>query len=234
MKITEDLKKYLRNSFIDDVLSKINRPNIEMTSEYVWGKHIKLPFYHDGTYDTDTFELENWYVTIDLSQVDTIEELTNLATAQITEVENDRLYDADPFDERSDVVCHQLCDWRVLTDEDDNPLRGNTLTLVKYARFIDMEGYGLKDEECEGVNVPSLGHKLSVSETPIATESFSNPSLEEAYKQGIRDALDWLTDPSNQDTYSDEYGERIYYFMYEDEIDQFAREKGIECKTKLK
>ena len=97
-----------------------------------------------------------------------------------------------------------------------------------------MKGYGFKDEECEGVIVPSLGHKLAVNEIPMIAESFSNPSLEEAYKHGIRDALDWLTEPSNQDTYSDEYGERICYFVYEDEIDRFAMEKGIKCKTKLK
>ena len=226
MKPTEDLKKYLKNSFIDDVLSKVNRPNIEMTSKYVWGKYVKLPFYHNG-YDTDTFELESWCVIIDLSQVDTVDELINLATIQITEVENDRLYDAGPFDECSNVVCHQLCDWRILTDENDSPLRGDTLTLVKYARFIDMEGYGFKDEEYEERDNSSLKNKLTVNEMSIVTENYSNPSLAEAYKQGIRDALDWLTEPANQDTYSDEYGEQIYYFVYENEINEFAKMKGI-------
>ena len=236
MRETEGLKKYLRNSFIDDVLSKIDRPNIEMTSEYVWGKYIKLPFYHDGMYDTDTFELENWYITFDISEFNTTEELTSAVAKKITREETSRLYAVDKGEYKDTIVCHQLVDWRILTDEDGNPLRGNMLTLVKYAKFIDMAEYGFKHSVEEIVFTNDKGGIVDggiIASDPIVDPlSFSNPTIEEAYKQGIRDALDWLTEPTNQDTYSDEYGERIYYFVYEDEIDQFAREKGIRCKTK--
>ena len=228
MKITEDLKKYLNNNFIDDVLSKIVRPNIKMTSEDVWGKEIKLPFYHDGIYDMDTFELESWAVKIDLSQIDTVRELIDLAVEQISELENSRIYELDPFDVCDDtIVCHQLCDWRVLRDEDEDPLQDNLLTLIKYAKFIDMTKYII------GSNAPSFIDKLTINETPIITANvFTDLNLEEAYKQGIRDTLNWLTDPANKDVYSDESIERPYYFVYEDEIDNFVKEKGIECKTK--
>jgi hypothetical protein len=237
MKITEDLKKYLRNSFLDDVLSKVKRPPVEMTSKYVWGKEIKLPFYNGRCYEIKSFELENWRVEVDLSQVDTIYELINLTAEQIVWTENDRLYELDPFDEcDSTIICHQLCDWQILADENNNPLRGNVLTLVKYAKFIDMTEYGFKNSVEEVVFANDKGEVIDegiIESDPIVdTLSFSNPTIEEAYKQGIRDALDWLTDPANKDMYSDGSVERPYYFVYEDEIDNFAKTKGIKCKTK--
>ena len=226
MRATEDLKTYLRNSFIDDVFVKLKRPDIETTSKYVWGKDIKLPFYHDGAYNTSTFELENWCVTLDILKFNTIEELINAAVEGIANEEVLRFFEADPSAEYNNtMVCHQLCEWQVLLDEDSNPLQGNLLTLVKYAKFIDMKEYGIKEEGYMEPDISSLEDGLIVDEMPIITEGFSNPSLEEAYKQGIKDTLDWLTEPANRDTYSNEYGERIYYFVYESEINQFAKKK---------
>ena len=95
-----------------------------------------------------------------------------------------------------------------------------------------MTEYGFKDS-VEEVVFPIVDEEIIASDPIVDTLSFSNPTTEEAYKQGIRDALDWLTDPVNKDM-SEESIERPYYFVYEDEIDSFAKEKGIECKTKLK
>ena len=224
MKTTKELIDYLKTDFIFDVLFETNIPPIEKTTDHVWGREVKLLAYRDDTYATDSFQLENWYANFDLANFNTVEELKNEAVKKINEIEKTQLQKAAPAGNYENLVLYQLLDWRVLIDEQGSPVINNDrITLVKYAKIIDTTEYKAVSGRAEDVSEMSLDGTICIKNTDA-----EETATEVAYKRGIKDVLDWLMNPANEDQcVSDEGDELPYYFVYENDIKEFMQEKGI-------
>ena len=225
LKLTEELKKYLYNGFIPDVFDKIHRIPVEMTSDCVWGKEIKLPFCQNGKIDVDSLEIEPWLIKLDLSNYNDIDSLIEDTALKIFDYEITKASEVEPTCNYEDMKIFQLCDWTVV-DTDIDPLliqRFNEIYIQKCAKIVNMVKY--KNWVEDALKLEGETSNLTVNDSPLETIEFADVATEEAYKEGIRNALDWLMEPQNE-WEKDESGNQTY-IISRCEIEEFAKMKGI-------
>lgn len=119
---------------------------IKQSNNDVWGKNIRR-FYKDekGDYREDCHELENWYVTVMITEGTKLKDIIAECKAFCQEKDT---YGLSSWEEGTNYTCHQLCDWTWLEGDDGKiirevkTLRGveYRVTLVKYAKILkDLE-----------------------------------------------------------------------------------------------
>lgn len=119
---------------------------IKQSTNDVWGKNIRR-FYKDekGDYLEDYHELENWYITVTITQNTKLQDIISECKAFCQEKDTQGI---SSWEEGENYTCHQLCDWSWLEGENGKIIREvKTLrgveyqaTLVKYAKILkDLE-----------------------------------------------------------------------------------------------
>lgn len=139
----KEFENMLRNYSYADIL---DYPRfIKQSSNDVWGKTIcRIGKNEKGSYCEDRQELENWYVTVTITNDTKLKDIISECKAFCQEKDNQGI----SLEESDNYTCHQLCDWRWLEGDDGKIIReAKTLhgveyyaTLVKYAKILrDLE-----------------------------------------------------------------------------------------------
>ena len=107
-----------------------NNNIIEQTSNYVWGKDIVLPN------SEERYELETWAITLPYVEGQTdFNTLVDCFKYLVWSRDNPTMLNYN--EEYSDYLCHQLCGWQWLADEQNKILRNDgRITIVKYAKIL--------------------------------------------------------------------------------------------------
>ena len=120
---------------------------IKQSNRDVWGKYIRRLYKDEkGDYYEDRHELENWYVTVQITKDTKLEDIVAECNTFCREKDTQGI----SLEESGNYTCHQLCDWRWLEGDDGKIIReGKNLhgqcveyyaTLVKYAKILkDLE-----------------------------------------------------------------------------------------------
>lgn len=126
------------------VLFEKSHPFDSTTTNYVWGKEVRIPYItNEGEEKEYKGLLENWYMIHILDD----EPLSYHAPKIIREC---RRYELDKVFRthfRSPLIC-QLCEWQPLETENGKIIRHDvienkyTITMVKYCHIVDTSQFG--------------------------------------------------------------------------------------------
>ena len=126
----KEIEKHLKYSL--DYIRANNSP-IKKTSDFIFGKKVLIPVLMPNGYETEEYELENWYITLPCSEETYIPTLIDCFKALVKQKDNPQ---SKTWEELKNYTCHQLCDWEWLENEQGQIVQNGKVTLVKYAIIL--------------------------------------------------------------------------------------------------